>query len=262
MEQSENSRFKYNKSPLKNVICQLRFPTILIIETREPSDFQEAIRERFPFYEKTIEYQQNINVFADNPINSQTTLESNFNHVFHSLNKKWKINLTKTFISLSTDEYSTWEEFSEELRFILERFKTVYKPAVYNRTGLRYVDVFERSEIGFPKDKKWNELISKEFLGYYSNANYEDTAQSFNVVNELKCSDGKSLMRVSSGTVKNQKSDEECISLDNDCYNTYEVQVGEVFNLLNTLHSNSKSLLRKAITDEMHLKLEPVILDE
>jgi uncharacterized protein (TIGR04255 family) len=36
------------RAPLKEVICQVRFPVILRIGTEQPVEFQERIRERFP----------------------------------------------------------------------------------------------------------------------------------------------------------------------------------------------------------------------
>ena len=40
-------RCLYQRSPLIEVICQLRFPTILSIGSQEPAEFQEAIRHEF-----------------------------------------------------------------------------------------------------------------------------------------------------------------------------------------------------------------------
>ena len=47
---SDNPRVHYEKAQLAEAICQLRFPTILSIGTKEPADFQEAIRAMFPRY--------------------------------------------------------------------------------------------------------------------------------------------------------------------------------------------------------------------
>lgn len=47
MISSDNRRYAYGKSQLIEVICQLRFPTILSIDTREPADFQETVRRHF-----------------------------------------------------------------------------------------------------------------------------------------------------------------------------------------------------------------------
>ena len=45
---SEYARYQYVRSPLVEVICQLRFPAILTINTKEPAEFQEAVRHDFP----------------------------------------------------------------------------------------------------------------------------------------------------------------------------------------------------------------------
>ena len=41
---SDRPRQHYARSALREVICQLRFPTILSIAANEPAAFQEAIR--------------------------------------------------------------------------------------------------------------------------------------------------------------------------------------------------------------------------
>ena len=43
-------RYQYARAPLVEVICQLRFPTILSIGAKEPAEFQEAIRKDLPQY--------------------------------------------------------------------------------------------------------------------------------------------------------------------------------------------------------------------
>ena len=45
---STETRCIYRKNQLAEVICQLRFPEILTIETNIPAQFQEAIRGDFP----------------------------------------------------------------------------------------------------------------------------------------------------------------------------------------------------------------------
>ena len=40
----------YGKNQIVNVVCQLRFPTILAISARQPDAFQDAVRQEFPRY--------------------------------------------------------------------------------------------------------------------------------------------------------------------------------------------------------------------
>jgi len=42
------------------VVCQLRFPRILKINEKQPADFQERIRDKYPLYQVTVEQQQQI----------------------------------------------------------------------------------------------------------------------------------------------------------------------------------------------------------
>lgn len=61
MISSDNRRYAYGKSQLIEVICQLRFPTILSIDTREPADFQETVRAAFPRYQCQVEKLPGVN---------------------------------------------------------------------------------------------------------------------------------------------------------------------------------------------------------
>lgn len=46
----QTARMRYENSPLLEVICQIRFPTILSVSAKEPAEFQEAVRGAFPRY--------------------------------------------------------------------------------------------------------------------------------------------------------------------------------------------------------------------
>src|SRR5690242_14515855 len=45
-------RYHYERAPLVQVVCQLRFPPILRIEAEPPAAFQERIRAIFPLVEQ------------------------------------------------------------------------------------------------------------------------------------------------------------------------------------------------------------------
>lgn len=135
----EYKRVKYNKSPLVEVIFQLRFPTILSINSKQPVDFQEKIRECYPLYQEEIEQQNELFIAPDgNP--AQIRQSQNKNYSFISADGLFKVNLTSSFIAISTMGYTQWEDFTRHIEFVVPLFEEEYRPAFYTRVGLRYVD--------------------------------------------------------------------------------------------------------------------------
>ena len=98
---SNEDRVIYDRSPLHEVICQIRFPDILAIEAKEPADFQEAIRADFPRYLlKKDQPAPKITGFVDGaPQVDRPAPVSNYHFV--SADNMWKLNLTRNFIALS-----------------------------------------------------------------------------------------------------------------------------------------------------------------
>ena len=78
----KGNRVIYKGCPLINVICQLRFPPVLKIDSDLPSAFQIAIQKEFPIYSQTIEYQNEI-TFGNTPDAMST------NNPFSSPRKIW-----------------------------------------------------------------------------------------------------------------------------------------------------------------------------
>lgn len=99
---SDHPRTHYRNAPAHEVICQLRFPSILTINSVEPADFQEAIRAEFPQYARRQDAAppRITGLGSPNPKVEQQPPVTN--HNFVSEDNQWKLNLTKDFIALST----------------------------------------------------------------------------------------------------------------------------------------------------------------
>ncbi|MFR0769968.1 MAG: TIGR04255 family protein [Dysosmobacter sp.] len=133
---SDRPRTHYEKTLAHEVICQLRFPTILSINNVEPADFQERIREDFP------QYARKQDVLPPQIVNGKPEPQPPVtNYHFLSQDGRWKLNLTKDFIALSTLSYPGWEEFARMLDKPLAAFIQLYKPAYFQRVGLRYLSI-------------------------------------------------------------------------------------------------------------------------
>ena len=102
---SDHPRTHYRNAPAHEVICQLRFPSILTINSVEPADFQEAIRAEFPQYARRQDAAppRITGLGSPNPKVEQQPPVTN--HNFVSEDNQWKLNLTKDFIALSTLHY-------------------------------------------------------------------------------------------------------------------------------------------------------------
>ena len=46
------NKIKYQSNFIRLAVCELRFPTLLELETKEPAKFQAAIRKEYPYYTK------------------------------------------------------------------------------------------------------------------------------------------------------------------------------------------------------------------
>ena len=122
MVYSDSPRVHYNKPQLAEVICQLRFPTILSIGAKEPADFQDAIRAMFPRYAARQEQPAPRIAAMGTPSAKLETPAPITNYNFVSADGKWKLNLTNNFISLSTVAYPGWEEFGKHFDLPLAQF--------------------------------------------------------------------------------------------------------------------------------------------
>ena len=152
---SDHPRTIYQNAPAHEVICQLRFPTILSINNTEPAGFQEEIRDTFPQYAR----RQDAPPPGAGPDQKPVT-----NYHFLSEDGRWKLNLTQDFIALSTLRYPGWEEFAHYLDRPLAAFIRLYRPAYFQRVGLRYINIFSRQRLGL-EDVPWRELLSPAYTG-------------------------------------------------------------------------------------------------
>ena len=86
----------YAKAQLAEVICQLRFPTILRIGASEPADFQERIRENYPRYSRNVEKQPPKLTQTPQGVRPEPQPDV-INFQFVSADGRWKVNLTNCF---------------------------------------------------------------------------------------------------------------------------------------------------------------------
>jgi uncharacterized protein (TIGR04255 family) len=261
---SDRPRNHYRAAPVHEVICQLRFPTILTINNVEPADFQEAIRVEFPQYIRRQDAAppKISGLGGSNPKVEQAPPVTNYH--FLTADGAWKLNLTKDFIALSTLYYPGWEEFARQLDKPLAAFIRLYHPAFFQRVGLRYVNIFSRERLGL-EGTPWSELFAP---AYTAPLQEPDAAEE----NFLTCSCDLQLKLDSScqakihagpGRIKNNApgaaQDQEIkFIFDMDLAMSGNIPCTLAAGALETLHAHSTRLFEGAVTDRLREALDPV----
>lgn len=256
---SNENRCIYHRNQLGEVICQLRFPEILSIGAKLPVDFQEAIRDAFPQYAARKETPAPKLTGAPGNLTLEKQ-DPTINYQFTSADGNWRVNLTSKFISLSCSRYTRWEEFAQKLDKPLAAFIQIYKPAYFERVGLRYLNFFSRQEldlVGTP----FSELFSPCYLGILSEEDVNEANASRSSVDaELTIRGGcKVKLHAGPGLVKrNGQSDKEVkFIFDQDLFMPGKLPVNLSAGALQTLHTQADSIFRGAITPLLHASMEP-----
>src|SRR5438445_3102968 len=157
-------RVIYKKNPLDEVICQLKFPPVLRIDSELPAKFQESVRQDYPLFQDASPVIPNfLGRALPAEVGKLMNLEIPFpvaGKVYHfiSADEKWKVGLAKEFIALSTGSYVRWEEFRARMAYAISSLLKEYSPSFFVRIGLRYRDVVRRSVLGLG-EIRWSELL-------------------------------------------------------------------------------------------------------
>lgn len=256
---SKEPRCHYRESQLAEVICQLRFPEILTIAANAPVDFQEAIRSEYPQFSRRQEMPapKLAGVPGNMTLQNQAPIT---NYQFTSADGVWRVNLTSKFISLTCSSYTCWEDFAGKLDKPLAAFIKVYKPAYFERVGLRYLNFFSRFALGL-EGVPFSELIAPCYLGPLAEADVaEGVASRCSVDVEMAIRGGcRVKLHAGPGLVKQQgKEDKEVkFIFDQDLYMPGQLQLNLAAGALQTLHAQADSLFRGAITEKLHEAMEP-----
>lgn len=246
----------YAKSQLVETVCQLRFPAILSIEAKEPADFQDAVRGNFPRY------------LCGQERPSANGGQSIKNYSFISADGTYRLNLTRSFISLSTLRYASWSKFAGWLDEPLGRFISIYKPAYFERIGLRYVNGFSRSALGLD-GCRWSELIAPQYLGILAAGDTEEKSVARCSVDvDMKLDDGCALKlhagpgqvrrTVRSGDgLKTIQENETRFILDIDVFRAGNIKLQDAAAVLEKIHERSDRVFSGAISGKLHDAMGP-----
>ena len=256
---SDEKRHILCNHQLSEVICQLRFPQILMIDQQLPAAFQELIRQEFPQYaaRKEVPAPKITGVPGNMSLENQSPTP---NYQFISADGIWRVNLTSTFISLACKGYTRWEDFAKMLDKPLAAFIQTYKPAYFQRLGLRYLNFISRKSLNL-EGVPFRDLIESTYLGPLALESIrESDALRCSVDVQLQIRSGCQVkIHAGPGLVKigNNADKEVRFIFDQDLYMNGNVPVSYCAGALETLHSQAYPIFRSAITDMLLDAMQP-----
>ena len=250
---SRKPRCRYGTNQLVEVICQIRFPEILSISANPPAEFQDAIREEYPRLYRRQEAPLPGAGMPKDPT-------ANVNYQFSTADGVWRVNLTSKFISLSCTTYTCWEDFAAHLDKPLAAFISIYKPAYFERMGLRYVNAISRKELGL-EGTQFAQMIEPCYLGPLAEPEISEINTSKCTVDLETAIRGGCRVKLHAGpgfVRKFGKEDKEVkFILDLDLFMAGQVPVNLSAGALQTLHSQAYPIFRGAVTDLVHDAMDP-----
>lgn len=254
-------RVLYERSPLIEVVCQVRFPTILRIEAETPASFQDALRHLYPVYEA----QRHGGVQGLPPEIAQmvgAAIKTSVHHQFISSDGFTTITLSPDALGVTSTAYNRWELFAAPLKLALDALLNIYQPSFVDRIGLRYQNAVIRSDLGLD-NKPWSALLSKNILGELGHAGFSDAQllEAFRII-RAKSRSGNDGILLQHGLGQRGQEKSQAYIFDIDCYTETRHDIADVEAQLVRFNARARHAFRWCISDDMHIALGPRSVDE
>lgn len=146
----ENVQFESNY--IRTAVCELRFPVVLDLESKPPLSMQKSLRKNYTEFE----VQRHFEIGSGN----RPALGAH-RYLMKSPRGEWTIAIKSDSLSLETNKYSNFEEFSTRLQAVTNAAKRTIDTDVLTRLGLRYVNLIPLSP-NDPLDEWVNPVIVAE----------------------------------------------------------------------------------------------------
>jgi uncharacterized protein (TIGR04255 family) len=230
---------------LREVVSQVRFPTLLEIESELPVRFQKLIQQGYPLLsagkvlELTVDSQKA-------PVTRETR-----QFEFSSRDKRSKAVLTSEFLALTTAHYDGWEDFKPRMAALIAATIECYQPALFTRVGLRYRNMFSRDKLGL-SGVPWGELLEPHVAGMLTQGVFEEAKITGCSANFGVNISERVKVQINHGLLINQGSPAEYV-IDNDFYFDKEIEASADAALaaLDGFHAHSNNLFHWCITDRL-----------
>lgn len=252
-------RILFNNNPLEDVICQVRFPDILKIETQVPADFQDKIRGEFPIYSERRETKL---VGVKLPPRLQSLIDdgSTKYHDFKSEDEKVTVTLAVGFLALTSSRYKRWEQYRNDFLGPFEALIDTYSPAHFSRAGLRYINIIKRSALGFDPRTPWSELIQKHMAGVLASPEISAEVREVFTTTVVELPDKMGYVRLRHGLAHADDNSENVFVIDSDYFVEGKLGQDDVIQHLDYFNATARDLFHWAIGDRLADAMGPEAL--
>jgi hypothetical protein len=257
----ETPREIYERNPLTEVICQLRFPTVLRITADETAlaELQERLRDAYPVFREEQGQVAGIpaemsQMLSDLPVQ----LRGEPTYAFDSEDGSRTITVGREFFSVIERSYRHWEAFKSELDRIKNAVEEIYAPSFYSRIGLRYQDVIDRDDLGLA-DEPWHELVKPPMAGLLgSESEVRDDVKEIVANAELEVAGVQGgMVRLQYGLATRGESADKIYGMDADFFTNERSSPDDVFPTLAVFNRSAGHYFRWSITDKLRHALRP-----
>lgn len=255
----EVPRSRYETSPLDEVVCQLKFPPILRIESELPAAFQERVRADFPRFETT-EASPPLNLPPDlaRLVSRGGPRGPSAEHVFTSPGDgAWQLRLARAKLSLTSFDYGQWESFRQRLVVPHQALLDEYQPAPFSHVCLRYRNVIRRSLLPFEPDIPWSELLQPWVCGFLAAPDLHDEVVQARMSAATRLPYPGSWLDAQYGLVQEEPDGETSFLIDAHLFTEQPAEPADAFDRLDALHRQAFYFFRWCITDRLHEALGP-----
>ena len=259
-------RVLYERNPLRLVVAQVRFPTVLMIGESRLPDFQERLRLPFPRFHDSddsarLQIPDSISQVIPPEMLEGLVSKGKPRFQFSTRDRAWTIALTQETLTLETTNYKRWEEFREYMDLALSALVELYDPAFFSRIGLRYQNVIDRRALQL-ESEDWRNLLEDFILGPL--ALDQTLAQVFEQQSVVRMEVGASdeTVRVEYGLVTDRAGDTSNVMylIDNDFSTVRETEKGvaDVLGILTKFNALNRNLFRFCVSQRLHEAMGPV----
>ena len=239
------------KPPLAEVICQVKFSPILNIAKGLPTDFQEAVRGRFP----GLEVEQGVVLLPVSGISEKHLMDATPRiYRFVASNGTTNLALATDFIALSTKSYNHWQDFRQDLAMAEKALREIYHPAYATRVGLRFINRFTKRNTASKNFLEILGLFRNELTCVLHTEAWQEPKE---MLSQIILSDDVADLALRIGLGREQK--EKFFLLDFDYYEEGRITFQGLSKRVDRYHSRIYSAFRWCMQNESLERFEPQI---